>query len=46
MTLDAPLAPARDADADQQPGTDAQTRLKIIDGGSGEWPVLVLRKDG
>ena len=32
MTLDAPLAPARDADADQRPGTDAQTRLKIIDG--------------
>jgi predicted TIM-barrel fold metal-dependent hydrolase len=32
MTLDAPLAPARDADADQRPGTDAETRLKIIDG--------------
>ena len=32
MILDAPLAPARDTDADQRPGTDAETRLKIIDG--------------
>jgi len=32
MTLDAPLAPARDSETDRRPGPQAQTRLKIIDG--------------
>ena len=32
MMLDAPLAPGLDAEADGRPRSDAQTRLKVIDG--------------
>jgi hypothetical protein len=32
MTLDAPLTPTLDADADRDPGGAQQARLKIIDG--------------
>ena len=32
MMLDAPLAPVLEADIDDRPGKEAQSRLKIIDG--------------